>query len=131
MSLSVDFWEQLSSKTDAELYDMLAHQDDYLAEALVAARDELKKRNLAPEKVAQIEAEVESEKIAAEAKAQQRLSWPARILIFLFCGGLAGIALAFYYEIKGYKRKATDCWITVAVSVGVHVFIGFAAFLAR
>ena len=89
MSLSVDFWEQLSSKTDAELYDMLAHQDDYLAEALVAARDELKKRNLAPEKIAQIEAEVESEKIAAEAKAQQRLSWPARILIFLFCGGLA------------------------------------------
>jgi hypothetical protein len=36
---------------------MLAHQDDYLPEALAAAKEEVSKRNLAPERVAQLELE--------------------------------------------------------------------------
>ena len=43
MSLPRAFWEQLPLKTDAELYDMLAHQDDYQPEALTAAKEELRK----------------------------------------------------------------------------------------
>ena len=44
MTLPKDFWEQLSLKTDSELYDMLSHQEDYLPEALAAAKDELSKQ---------------------------------------------------------------------------------------
>jgi hypothetical protein len=58
MSLPNDFWERLPLKTDAELYDMLAHQEGYLPEALAAAKDELSKRKLPPERVSQFEANV-------------------------------------------------------------------------
>jgi phosphotransferase system glucose/maltose/N-acetylglucosamine-specific IIC component len=124
MSLPNDFGEQLPLKTDAELYDMLAHQDDYLPEALAAAKDELSKRNLAPERVAQIEATVQSQKAAAETKAQERLGWPMRIFLFIFFAGIFGAVLAVYYDSKGYKRKASDCWITLGVSLAFHLVAG-------
>ena len=131
MPLPKDFWEQLPLKTDAELYDMLAHQDDYLPEAVAAAKDELSKRNLAPEKVAQLEATVKSENAAAETRAQERLSWPMRILIFIFCAGLLGAVLAVYYDSKGYKKKSLDCWVTLGVSVAFHFFAGVFLFATR
>ena len=124
MTLPKSFWEQLSLKTDAELCDILAHQEDYLPEALAAAKDELSKRNVAPERVAQLEAGVQSQQAAADAKAQERLDWPTRIFIFLFCAGLLGLVLAVYYDGKGYKRKASDCWVTLAVSLAFYSAVG-------
>ena len=129
MALPTDFWEQLPLKTDAELYDMLAHQDDYLPEALAAAKDELGKRNLAPERVAQLEATVRSQATEAEAKAQERLGRPVRI--FIFCAGLPGALLAVYYDNKGYKQKALDCWITLGVSIAFHVVAGLLIYASR
>jgi hypothetical protein len=131
MSLPKGFWEQVPLKTDAELYDMLAHQDDYLPEAIAAAKDELSKRNLAPERVAQLEDTVQSQKAAAEAKAQERLGWPMRILIFIFCARLFGAVLAVYYDSKGYKRKASDCWITLGVSIAFHLGAGVLLYSIR
>src|SRR4051794_27598290 len=55
MTLPKDFWEQLHKKTDADLYDMPAHENDYLPEALAGARGELRKRNLTPESSTQPE----------------------------------------------------------------------------
>ena len=124
MPLPSDFWEQLARKTDAELYDMLAHQDDYLPEAVAAAKDEMSRRKLAPERVAQLEATVQLQDAAANTKAQERLGWPMRILVFVVCSGILGIVLALYYENRGYKKKASDCWITLGISVAVHVLIG-------
>jgi hypothetical protein len=131
MTLPKDFWEQLPLKTDAELYDILAHQDDYLPEALAAARDELGKRNLTPDRVTQLEAEVQSQKAAADTKAQERLGWPMRIFIFFLCAGMAGAILAVYYESKGYKRKASDCWITLVVSIAFHLVAGVFLYAQR
>jgi hypothetical protein len=135
MSLPEDFWDQLPSKSDAELYDMLAHEQDYLPEALAAARQELGKRNLAPERVAQLETVVQSQKAAeaaAEAaKAGQRLGWPMRLLIFFCCSLITGSVLAFHYDSKGYKTKARDCWITLGVSLAVHAVLGALADLIR
>ena len=131
MSLPKEFWEQLPLKTDTELYDIVAHQDDYSPEALTAARDELSKRNLAPERVAQIEATVQSQMAAAETKAQEPLSWPMRIFIFIFCAGIFGAVLAVYYDSNGYKRKASDCWITLGVSVAFHLVAGAILYSTR
>jgi hypothetical protein len=124
MSLPQDFWDQLPLKTDAELYDVLAHPGDYLPEAVAAAKEELHKRNLTPEKIAHLEATVQSQNVAAETKAQERLSWPMRIFIFIFCVSLAGILLAVYYQNNGYKKKASDCWITLGISVAFHLIVG-------
>ena len=131
MTLPKDFWEQLPLKTDAELYDMVAHQEDYLPEALAAAKDEFSKRNLAPERVTQLEAGVQSLNAVADAKAQERLGWPMRIFIFIFCAGLIGAVLAVYYDSKGYKRKASDCWITLGVSIAFHLVAGVFLYLMR
>ncbi len=131
MTLPKEFWEQLPLKTDAELHDMLAHQDDYLPEALAAAKDELSKRNLAPETVARLEAAVQSQKVAAEARAQEPLSWPLRILIFVCCAGLLGALLAVYYDSKGYKQKASECWIILCLSVGLHLVLGVLLYSTR
>ena len=131
MSLPKDFWEQLPLKTDAELYDLLAHQNDYLPQAVAAAKSELSKRNLAPERTAQLEAAVQSEHAAAETKAQERLGWPLRLLIFMFCAGMLGALLAVYYESKGYKRKASDCWITLGISAACHLIAGVFLFSRR
>ena len=124
MTLPSEFWEQLPLMTDAELYDMLAHPEDYLPEALSAAKVELSKRNLPPEEVAQLEAKVQSQAAEAEARAQERLGWPTRIFIFIFCAGIVGPLLAVYYDNKGYKQKASDCWVTLAASIAFHVVGG-------
>jgi hypothetical protein len=124
MTLPKDFWEQLPLKTDAELCDMFMHPADYLPEALAAAKDEFSKRNLAPERVSRLETEVQSQMVAADAKAQERLGWPMRIFLFIFCAGLLGLLLAVYYEGKGYKGKARDCWITLAASVVFYSALG-------
>ena len=131
MALPKDFWDRLPLREDHELYDMLAQPDDYLPEALAAAREELDKRKLAPERVAQLEARFESRKAVTEAHAQERLGWPMRILIFLFCAGLVGVLLALYYNRQGYKQKARDCWITVGASVAFHILLGALAYATR
>ena len=131
MALPEEFWAQLPLKTDSELYDMLAHEGDYLPEALAAAKDELGKRNLAPETVAQLEATVLSQDATAEAKAQERLGWPLRIFIFIFCAGILGALFAVYYENRGYKRKASDCWVTLGVSAAFHLVFGVLSYAAR
>ena len=131
MALPKDFWSRLPLREDHELYGMLAQPDDYLPEALAAAREELAKRKLAPERVAQLDARLESQKAVAQAHAQERLGWPMRILIFLFCAGLIGILLAAYYDSKGYKQKARDCWVTLGVVMLAHLFLGGLLYVMR
>lgn len=116
--------QELPSKTEAELYDILAHEADYLPEAVVAAEAEMNRRNLPHERISELKAAVQAETAQEDAKAAEPLGWGMRILLFcLFAGLLAGI-LAAYYEIKGYKRKAKDCWITLVISFAAHVFVG-------
>ncbi len=117
MSLPQDFWKQLPDRTDAQLYDMLAHADDYQSEAIEAAKDELRQRNLAPERAAQLEAVAQSEKAVEDTKTNQPLGWLMRILIFIGCSGILGAPWALFYERRGYKRKAVQCWVTMVISL--------------
>jgi hypothetical protein len=123
MALPKDFANQLSLKSDTEVYDILAHAEDYLPEALEAAKAELSKRNLPAERVAELEAAVQSERATEGAKADERLGWPMRILIFFLCAGVPGALLAVYYANNGYRAKAKDCWITMGVSIAAHVVL--------
>ncbi len=54
-----------------------------------------------------------------------------RIFIFIFCAGLFGALLAVYYDNKGYKRKASDCWVTLGVRLLVHVVLGLISYAGR
>jgi hypothetical protein len=65
MSIPDEFYNQLPQRTDEQLYDMLAQSADYLPEALEAARRELRKRRLPPERATQIRTAVPTEGTAA------------------------------------------------------------------
>jgi hypothetical protein len=131
MSLPKEFVEQLPMKADADLYDMLTHQEDYLPEALTAAKEQLTKRNLPPERIAQIEAAAQAQRASAEVIAQERLGWPMRIFLFLFFAGIFGAVLAAYYNSKGYKKKASDCWVTMIASLAFHAVVTVSLYCLR
>jgi hypothetical protein len=66
MPLPPEFCEQLPQRTDRELIEMLLQEDDYLPEALAAATEELRKRNLTPRRLDEIKAEIKYlERLAA------------------------------------------------------------------
>ena len=85
-----DFLEEIKRKTDAELYDMLAKPEDWLPESFAVAKEELTKRNPTPERLAQLEAKVQSHKPAAEAKAQERPENSRSKITCRYCGGEDG-----------------------------------------
>ena len=55
MALSPDFQKALTSKSDEELFDMLAHSAEYLPEGLAAIRAEAQRRNLSAERVTDLD----------------------------------------------------------------------------
>jgi len=133
MRLPRDFEEQLANMAGLELYDILAHKQDYLPEAVAAASCELRTRHLTPEGMAQLEAAVRSKDLAAEVKAQERLNWAMRIVVAtgllpLLCLGSIGMVAPFlvacYYQVEGNNRKARDCRITAGISIGVLFVLG-------
>jgi dephospho-CoA kinase len=129
MVLPREFYEQLPSKTDEELYDIVYRQEGYLPEAVALAKEELKKRNLFdPERISEVSAiihtKIESDNAVERAKAEEQLSWVQRILFFLFGAGIFGLVGVAYFERKGYKRKAKECWVIIGIHVGLVVILG-------
>lgn len=87
---------------------MLAHADDYLPEALDAARAEFARRNLSPDSVAQIEADLRTKATAEARVAGEPLRGSMRLLILL--GLCPGLWVALYYHANGHKAKARESW---------------------
>jgi hypothetical protein len=129
MPLPPDFQKQLGERTDADLYDMLAHRDDYLPEALDAAREEIGRRNLSPDKVVQLQAAVEAQKSQEDKKAELGLPWYVKALIFI--GLFPIIWFAIYYEYRGYKKKARQCWAWAGYSFIFWFVVGILGALSR
>ena len=114
MSLRQEFWEDLAERSDEQLYDILAHADDYVPEALEAVRVELRKRDLPPEKATELKVAAQQKLTGEQQKAQEPLSWILKVVLFLLgatCVGIWCSALLYsYYKSKGCTKKATQCW---------------------
>ena len=110
MPLPHDFEKTLTEKTDEQLYDMLAHADDYLPDALAAARSEIQRRNLDPNRVTQLEARAEAVHAQELHAADEPLQWPVRLVMSLLPLGVIQIVVAQSYRDRGYKRKQMECW---------------------
>ena len=80
------------------------------------------------QRVAQLEAVTGARTAENLRKAEEPLSWPLRIMVFLVCAGLPGMFMALYYDSKGARRKSRECWITAVLGLGASVLAG--AFLA-
>lgn len=128
MLLPHGFEKTLTEKTDEQLYDMLAHEVDYMPEALEAARMEIQRRNLGPTLVAQLESGTQSN-LAQELQAAQRpLSWFVKLMLVLFGFTLFQILVASLvaqaYRSKGYLRKYKECWTWTWYGLGFWVVWG-------
>jgi len=108
MKLPPDFAARLEEKTDEQLSEMWVQPQDYLPEALDAARTELHRRRLAPERVAGIEAAIRVKLAEQNRIAEEPLSGAMRLLIFL--GICATFWLPLYFKANGYRRKAKESW---------------------
>jgi hypothetical protein len=121
MSVPYDFEKTLTEKTDEELSDMLAHEVDYLPEALVAVRLESQRRNLSPAQIAQLD--MQSQAILAQEgqAARQPLSWAVKLIMFLLSFGIIQAVVAESYRNKGYSRKHDECWTWMWYGVGFWI----------
>jgi hypothetical protein len=136
MQLPSAFLAELPQRTNEELYDMLAHADDYLPEALEAARAELGKRNLSPERVANLESVSQQNRSNEQHKADESLGWIVRILMFLssmtiFLAMLGLAIMPSRYQSRGYTKKAKQCWTCWGVGLAFWVLLWVAVFLVR
>jgi len=109
MATFPNFVEQMPRKSDEELFGILAHRDDYMPEAIAAAEQELNKRNIEPPKIAEFQTLAKEKKDEEDIISNEPLSWPIRIILFLFPVGIPQFILAEHYRGKS-KRKAEECW---------------------
>ena len=102
------FTDQMSRRTDAELLKIVIDQrNDYQPEALLAAEEELARRNLSPEQVSSAKEELERKKTFDEKRANEPLDMSLKILTAIF-PGILQIILSGTYKVEGYDRKARE-----------------------
>ena len=111
MSGDPEFGERLAEKTDRELFDILAHEADYMPGVVERVRREIAERNLSDAASHQFRAEAEESAGEREARAEMPLQWPMRILMFVFSFGLWQLIAGEYYRNRGYARRCRECWI--------------------
>jgi hypothetical protein len=114
-----EFFEKLPSRTNEELFDILAHPENYLPAAIEAANEEISRRGIEPEKRRAGAAEILSQEEAAKSdKLKQSLPLWARILTVIFCPLLLAVILWGSYRSNGFKRKAREIWMFYFIGVG-------------
>ncbi len=103
-----DLLESMPNRSDAELYDILyGHRDEYTEDAIRAAEEEFRRRELPPSVVRNLEC-------AAAARRQEEdapLPWHLRLFAFFGCTSLAGIPAIIAhrrYVEQGARRKARE-----------------------
>lgn len=106
--------EQMSSKSDEDLYEILhSHSQDYMPETIEAARAEFSHRQLdAPTLSSIVEA---AEKVRE--KEEAHLRWPLRMLAFFVSSAIFFIPVLLahrHYVEKGERRKARE-WARWAI----------------
>ncbi len=123
MKTDREFLTTLTERDDAQLYEALAHESDYLPDAIQAVRAELRARKLSADRAAELQSAAEV-KAAAERERQERsLKWFERALLLLFPLGLPAIMFLAYCQYKGYERKLSQAWPYIAASMVFWVLV--------
>jgi len=106
--------ENMSGKTDEELYDILyTHSQDFTADTIEAAKAEFSHRQLDATKLSSIAAAVET----VREKKNAHLTWPLRIVAFLVSSAILFIPAILahrHYVEKGETCKARE-WARWAI----------------
>lgn len=97
---------RFAEASDEELYDILARPNSHVSEALEAARDALRSRNLNPETAAALEASA-AKKTAGASSAAARSSSPMKWVVLVLVVASLGIGIARGYVGAVEKSKTT------------------------
>lgn len=119
------FKRQISEKSDEELFEILSHLGDYKPAFLRLVVGEIESRKIDPERRKQFEEQNEESATKLDANAQESLSLPISILMFVFAFGVPQAVLAQYYLNRGFKKKHDDCWRMMLYGVAFYALIFF------
>ena len=125
MGASVDDLKRvMANKTDGELYDVLyGHSGDYTTDAVEAAKQEFKSRNLNAPTVNTISTAVAEQKQTEE----QPLEWGYRILAFFISTAFLGIPVILahrHYVENGARRKAREWGKWALFGLAFYIVLG-------
>ena len=128
VKLPPDFEKTLADKSAEELCEMLANAEDYLPEAIEAARAELGRRALPKASVTTMVESASQQRIAEQSEYREGpLDTRMRILVLLF-GLWAGLILFFYYRGKGCRLKAKQSLIWILYHFLILLGLGVISF---
>lgn len=108
------FDEIWAEKTDEQLFDALAHRDQYKQEAIEAIQRQIAKRNLDSQRITEFEAEIANRKEVDSFRAQMPLQWPLRILMLFLSLEFSRLYLGYTSEsqdIQGDLKKSGNGWL--------------------
>jgi hypothetical protein len=115
-----EFREVMTKKADSDLIKILTvERDQFLPEAIIAAEEEFKKRNLTVDQVETVKTELTIEKHRDHKKANEPLDQHWKIFACIFPGF---INIVFYglYKADGYDRKASELGRWTLYGFGIY-----------
>ncbi len=127
--MQIDFKTEMAKRTDEELIQVLTvDKDEYLPDALAAAKEEFEKRDLRVEKISVITKDIAQKKEIENKKANEPLDIVAKALTFLF-PVIITLVLSLYYRSSGYDRKARELVIWTLLGFCFYALIILISFL--
>jgi len=106
-----EFTHIMQNHSDEELFEIVTRfENDYQPEAVLAAKEELKKRNIPNEQIERIREFVKVKELKEEFISKEPLGIPQKILFLICSFSLIPILIAVYYERQGYLKKYRDAW---------------------
>lgn len=114
------FTEVMVQKSDSELLEIVTKlKDDYQQEAVVAAQNEIEKRNLSVGQVEQAELEIEEKEKKNSERENNPLGFGQKILFLIFFWGVIPWVMAGTFKADGYTKKYKDAWKFMRIGMGV------------
>ncbi len=132
MPLPKTFLEELPDKTDEQLYFMLGNTEDYMPEALEAAKAELGRRGRPTDET--ILQQYQKDRVMIELQMSGRLPKPARKrgLLFLVGGVLGGTIIVACISVATNSWSYLYRWLSgLAALVIVFVYFFFKRYVAK
>jgi hypothetical protein len=119
-----DFKEVMSQHSDAELLEILTKfKDDYQPEAVVAAENEIKKRNLSLVEKYDALLEIEEKNVKTVAKNNTSLDVIQKTLFLIFCWGVIPWLIAGTFKSAGFDKKYNDARKFIILGFAIYLVI--------
>ena len=118
-----NYLEVMAKKSDSELLEIVTKlKDDYQPEAVEAAKEEIKNRNLSNENIKEAENEIKEKEIKIKDLENEPLETGQRIMFLIFFWGIIPWIMASTFKNNGYLKKYKDAWRFM--KYGFLIFIG-------